>query len=500
MGRRRNAAVAVLLLPALINAVMAAPPAFACSCAEATLEDVVGREPGVAVGVVRRIDRDGGVTGVGQVVETLHGTLPDQVPLHLDDGGSCRPYLGVGQVAALSFQRVGTTWQTLECGMLDTGTAFAAAFGAVTPDPAARGAPAVVVAGDLPGADVVALDRHLAVLATANIRGAGEVTACGKNVLVSATRGRWTRLSLHALPDLTELASRRLDEAHSRVLDVRCAPNGDVVAVTRAEGQQIRLLAYADVFDGPSRPLPVAEDAAITGREILLLSSTPDARHSALSSYDLRTGDTRVRRSFDELALYSLEASPDGAHLALRGYGEESVLLMLDTASMAIVGRATGAWMPPDSDAWVGNDLLLLSDENRGMTDPAAAVRLVDARLTEVRRVGPLSPARLVGGRGAVIGVGSAELAVAGPNGRVHTSPELRLAGAWDAVALRRVAGGAAGGAGEVALPQPSIAEPPAGGLVLPAVAAIAAVAAALAALLRRRRRKPSAVDTGSYR
>lgn len=83
----------VFLITLVVVAVLPpARPAQACSCAEMTLDSVVERHSDAAVARVLRVDDAGGRRGAGQVEQMIHGPqLPDEVPLHLDDGGSCQP-------------------------------------------------------------------------------------------------------------------------------------------------------------------------------------------------------------------------------------------------------------------------------------------------------------------------------------------------------------------------------------------------------------------------
>src|SRR5680860_97528 len=102
MGVTRQLVTLVALVAAL-TALAPASPAAACSCAAPDLEALLEREPDAAVARVRRIDPEGGSAGVGFVEEVLHGPeLPDQLPLALDDGASCQPWVAVGEVAVLT--------------------------------------------------------------------------------------------------------------------------------------------------------------------------------------------------------------------------------------------------------------------------------------------------------------------------------------------------------------------------------------------------------------
>lgn len=147
---------AVLLMVALIPA----SPAFACSCVEPTIPEISAREAEASVARIRRVD-DGGSWGLGRVLEVLHGPqLPAEVSLELDNGGSCLPWVAVGDIAVLAFVPDGNGWRTLECGKLDPTTGLES----VTVDPAAVGPAALVVFGGLPGVELVAVDDHLRVL------------------------------------------------------------------------------------------------------------------------------------------------------------------------------------------------------------------------------------------------------------------------------------------------------------------------------------------------
>lgn len=485
MGRRVAVLLGVLVSAGVVMSSLVVRPAFACSCAEPTVAGLVGRNPQVAIALVRRIDRDGGSAGVGFVERTLRGELPPQIPLHLDDGGSCRPYLGVGQIATLSFEPAGGSWRTLDCGMLAAGPTFAGAYGDLQVDPDARGDPVVALATALPGTEVVLLDGELRVLATAALPDLVGLETCGDALLVTTSSGDEGSVVLLSLPDLEPVAERPLRRVE-RLLDTRCAADGTVTAVTMRERAQRTLWLYPNLFRGRPRELPQADEAVITGDDLLLLRGDNDGRRSVLSVHEIDSGATTERRAFDGLAAYSISASPDGEHVALRGYAEEPALLILHADTGAIAGRARGHWMPPDEDSWLGDDRLLLVNENRGMGDLPEGARVVDLQLGEVARLPALPPPHLIAGHGAVAAVNGAELAVATAEGLLRTSADPRTAAAFDVAVLGEVSP-AEDGAVAPPLPEPTVPEP-AGRRWLWVLAAAVVAVVPIGHLVRRRR------------
>ncbi|MEX2100013.1 MAG: hypothetical protein WEB19_01230 [Acidimicrobiia bacterium] len=443
--------IALLAGIALAATVITVPPAFACSCAQATIHSVVERDPEVAIAVVRRVDRDGGAEGIGRVERPLRGALPDEVPLDLDTGASCKPWLGAGQIATLAFEPAGETWRTMDCGMLDPATSLAAAYGDFAPDPDARGDPAVLLGGPLPGADLVLLDAHLDVLAVSpepsgEPSGVSHIERCGRpHALVVGTRAQVPLATLRTLPDLEVVAERRLGGVANpqRVLDVACHGDGRVAAVTTNDAHGTPLTWYGDLFGDDPRELPPAEDAAIVGDEVLLLRSDHDGRMSSLDAFDPVSGTTTRRVEFDGMAAYELTVAPDGAHVTVRGFAEEPVLLVVEIATGEVVGRSTGWWMPV-ARPWLGDDRLVLVYEERGMRDPPSVVhRIVDLRLEPVEHEGELPELAtwtLEASEGLMIAYGGAELAIVSADGVVRVSSDPRTSAAYSAALLGPVA------------------------------------------------------------
>lgn len=378
--------------------------------------------------------------------------------------------------------------------MLDTGRSLAEAFGPLQADPGARGDPAVVLGGAVAGAGLVLLDSDLAPLATAELEGVISVDACGADsVLVTTMTSDETVLSRVSLPDLAVAAERRLDRAEAeRILDVRCGPLR-AWAVTASDDDQANLTLYRDLFHGEARELPPAQDAVIARREVLLLRTDPDAGRSEILAHHMPSGDTVFRRRFDGMAVSSMAASPDGAHVVVRGYAEQPRLMVM-AAGGPIVGRSRGAWMPPEGDPWLGDNRLVLVDESRGMGDPPRGARIADLRLETVDTLPPMPTDRLVAGADVVAGVGGAELTITSPSGTLRTSDDPRTAAADDVAVVGEVSA-AQDRSSSVALPDPAVPEPGQRRLPIMVAGALAGAAAValLGALLVRRRRRRSA-------
>ncbi|MBW3658293.1 MAG: hypothetical protein KY457_06620 [Actinobacteria bacterium] len=485
-------AMIVAVVLAVTGVLVAVPPASACSCAPATIEDVVAREPGAVAGLVRRVD-DGSVREAGTlaVLAELHGELPDVVSVRLDDGASCRPMVAPRQIAALTFRPEGGGWAAVDCGMLDLGTSLARVGGDVAPDPEATGPPALVVAGSFPGASLVAVDAELRVLGVADVEGwIDRVVRCGDEVVDIRMEDVTAVVERRSLPDLTVVATLRLDRPEGwQLLAVRCDDAGrlQTVAATPAGDATVvtpdLLGAPAITFSGPS-----AGGATFVDDQVWLMAGDNDARTSRIVTVDLGTGAVATRRSFRGLAGSDLSASPDGRFVTVRGFAEEPVLLVLDAASATPVGEAAGSWMPV-GHGWLGPDRLLLQDESR-QDGADMRLRVVDERLRVVEETTvPAGSPMALAGDAVVLGGGS-ELTVRRPDGSLHASPDLRLIGASQAVALGEVRGPDE----ELAAPAPVDELPDGDAGTRPAwqlTAATLATVAVLGALvvLRRRRR-----------
>lgn len=239
-------------------------------------------------------------------------------------------------------------------------------------------------------------------------------------------------------------------------------------------------------------------DAALAGNAVLLLRSDADGRRSSLSAQDLATGKATPLQTFEGVDAYSVDVSPDASHAFVRGYGDESLLMMLNLATGAIVGRSGGPWMPPEDDGWLDHNRLLLVDEERELGAPPTGARVVNLSLAEVGQLPAVAAGHLVAGNGMVAAVGGAELAIASTGRSARVSDDIRTATAFDAALLGRVALQASGGArgrqpGTVAaLPAPQPGVEPAGGAWWPLAAGSAAAlgAAVLVWFLARRRRQ----------
>lgn len=445
---RRGALVVVLGVMAfgLTAMVLPARPALACSCAPVGMDDMVEHVPDVAIAVVRRIDRDGGHAGVGLVEHTLRGSLPEQVPLALDDGASCKPWLAFGQLATLAFQPAGGSWRTVDCGTLQPAQPFESIYGAFHSDPDASAPATVLLAGPMPGAGLVALDAELDVLATSSEQtGASLLEACGEGVLTVEYRGEAVTAVRRTLPGLQVVVERPLgpDRSPHDVMDVDCSEDGRVTAVIRGEDSTAGLTLHTDLFADSGDPLPPAADAAIVGDTVLLLRRDDDAGSSELLAHDPTTGETTRRAVFDAMSTHGMTVAPGGAHLVMRAYADESVVVVVDTATGEALGRSTGWWVPT-TQPWLDDQRLVLFDEGHGMGDPpAVAHRVVDLHLDDVDPAGrmpQLAGSRMVAGHGLMAAVGGAELAVVSPNGMVRASADPRTAAASDALLLGAVA------------------------------------------------------------
>lgn len=419
--------------------------AWACSCAEPTVEEVVDREPAAAVVRVRRIDPDGGTSGVAEVREVLHGPeMPAQLPLALDDGGSCLPWLAVGDVAVLTFVPDDDGWRTLECGRLDPRVGLEP----LDVDTQAAGPVAVVVAGRLPGADLLALDARLRVLGVADVGGAShEMEPCADDLLVP-TRGPEGELSmlLVALPDLEIVDRRELSTGASmdvELLSVACVGERvDVITRSWTETQEIWL--HEDVFAADRRVrLPSAEDAAFVDDDVLLLRTGASGEDAEVVRRARGRNDGQRVVTFPGTTGHELLVAPDGRHAAVRGFGqEEPVLVVVDLAEGREVGRSAGWWQPVHRP-WIGPDLLLLLNENSGGIGDSTGLadhRIVDPRLDTVA-VLESSPAwTTASGHDHVVQVDGDSLVVRDAAGeRIRTASVPWAAGVYDALGLGTV-------------------------------------------------------------
>jgi hypothetical protein len=436
-------AVWLVAVTAVLATLVPTTPAAACSCAETSLEETVARMPDAVVALVRRVD-DGSRrgAGVGRVLARLHGEAPAVLPLELDTGASCRPHLGVGHVAALTFRPRGGGWETLECGRLDAASSLGRVFGDLAPDPDATGPPGLVVAGAFPGADLVTLDARLRVLATASVEGWVErLVPCGDGVVVLRGEDLVTVVEERTLPDLEVTRSSRIAHRDGwRALAVRCTDDGRVEAVARSDLPEGRGWFHRDLLgDEEGLPVPGAEAAAFVADVAWLLVTEPTGDSSRIDVVDLATGAVTTRATLPGMSGYELAVAPDARHVAVRGYADASVLVVLDTATATPTGRTVGGdWMPTGS-GWLGPGTLVLGDESGRAAVPT--LRLADTSLRVTGEVPPVPGWPLAAADGTLVVGGGAELAVRRPDGSLHASPDLRLTAAGTALVVGPVTG-----------------------------------------------------------
>ena len=413
----------ILALLVLVVTLLPPRPAAACSCAQPELDEILEREPDAVIARVRRIDPEGGSTGVVHVEEVLHGAdLPAQLAVSLDDGASCRPWVAVGAWAVLTFVPATDGWETLTCGRLPLTTAPDLA---VVPDPGASGDPALVVAGAFPDAQLVALDDHLRVLSVA--RGAGDLHAlerCGDE-LVGWGRGPAGEAVVVAIDptDLEVVAERRLAPSEaSEVVDVACDATDRVEVVTRASDDSRSLHLHTDVFGAHEQlPLPSGADAVVVDDGVLLLRSADlDEAGLTLARYDVNTGASEQLLELDDVRGHELWVAPGEAHAAVRGFAEDPTLLMVELATGHVTARAAGWWQPV-AQPWMGPDRLLQRDEAASGIGGTglAQFRLVGADLTPVATFPPMPGWNAAGDTGSVVVTGGNGIAAFGHDGQL---------------------------------------------------------------------------------
>lgn len=512
MGRRHR----VTALFAIAAAVVALSPperAWACSCAEQTVDEILERDPQAAVVRVRRIDEDGGASGVGHVEEVLHGPeMPAQLPLALDDGGSCLPWVAVSDVAVLTFVPDGGGWRTLECGRLAPTTGL----DPVVADPSAAGPVAAVVAGSFPGAGIVALDDHLRVLATGDLDGVGpQLQACGEDLLTSTVGANGgTSLVLLGLPGLEPLDERPLStdaESEVQVLGASCDA-GRVDVLTAAWGGDLRRLELRqDVFgDDRSVELPAAEDAAFVGGDVLLLEHAPSGDGAELARYEVATGTTRTLLALDGITGYEVSVAPDGEHALVRGSADEPLLLVVELDAEREVARSTGWWQPV-ARPWLGAARILQVDEDAGGVGDTglAEYRVVDLRLTAVAALEPTPAWNTAAADHGIVQVDGGRITVLDGSGApIRSTAQPWSAGAHDAVLLGAVTPGGEVHAADLPAADPAVARAATmdhfaaaartavtsfGPLIGATAAALAALSVTVVLLARRRRRRREA-------
>lgn len=474
---RRTASFRPILTLAAIVALIALlvppPAARACSCDTPSLAELVARDPDVAAAVVRRIDRDGGSEGVGQVIRRLRGPLPDQVELQLDTGASCLPYVPVGGIAALSFRPDGDGWETVECGGLETASALTTAFGALQPDPTATGPPAVALAGAFPGGDLVTLDGELRVLAVADVAPdrVDRLIACEGSLVVTSFEEAGITIRRVSADDLAVLEERTLRDRWD--IGLSCRPGGRVSAGGRHDSGEGGWVV-PDVFGGADEvTLPRFTGIAFSDDTAFLLT-TVEGSGSAIDTVDL---DTFAQRRLTEVGfgVHAISVAPDGRHLTARGFDEEPVLLVLRAATGAVRSRSDGWWMPTGPE-WLDASTLLLADEDGEYRGPAPELRAVDLDLRPVATFAGGPSVQDAAGRRLLRGGWVHEIAVVEPGTVVRQSPDLRLIGASSGVFLGEVTAGGDG-------PEPFVEVDPSVPTDEPAWPVIAAVALGAAAV-----------------
>lgn len=428
-------------LAAILLALLPAAPASACSCAQPSLDELLERSPDAAVARIRRIDPDGGPVGVGRVEEVLHGPdLPEQLPLVLDDGASCRPWVAVGDVAVLALVPDGRSWRTLDCGLMHptTGIADPAAV-----DPDARGEVALVALGSFPEHTLLALDDHLRILAATETddRSWG-LSRCGDDVLVEGGNDAGDLIvTLVELPGLESVERQAWPaELHGgpRVADAACRADGTVDLVLRTydtEPNELRLVR--DAFGAAeSTVLPPAVAAALRDDDVVLLQSHDDGRTGLELVAWTASGDTRVVTAVDGVRGWELAVSPDGTRALVRGFADEPVLLSVDLVSGELLAREAGHWQPV-SRPWLGPERILQLDEaTGGMRGPGhAQLRVVDLALVPQSTLPPTSSWNAVADTGVILLAAGGRLTVTDDAGSVLRS----TAEPWAAAVLSAV-------------------------------------------------------------
>lgn len=498
--------MAVLVLATAVTMLLTLLPArsaFACSCAEMTLESIADRNPDAAVARIRRVD-DGGSEGVGEVVEVLRGgDLPAELPLALDTGASCLPWVAVGDVAVLAFEPSRDGWRTMDCGMLDPATGLDEA----TVDAEAEGPTALVLSGSFPGADLVALDDRLRVLATAPAPlYVHRLLPCEDRLLALGSDGEGRALATRlGLPDLTptdQYIATPDPEMGGEHIDATCVEDR-VDVLVRTGGAVAGIELHRDVFgDAEVTALPDSASATFAGNVIAFVQPAGWGEGPmTVSTLDPATGHRRQILEHPAGG-WELTASPGGRHVLVRGFADGPVLVSIDLETGSVVGESHGWWQPVQQP-WVADDQILQLDENSGGVAASSPpeYRIVDLALHPRRELSGQVAQPLAAFPGGVV-LGSADrLTVAD----AQMTPVRHLGAPWvvgahDAVLLGAIAhdpkaaatpvdvAPAAANPGDSA---PKDIDPPTrtGGRPAMLVAAFTVVVALAAAAIVRRRR-----------
>lgn len=443
----------VLVATALaITALWPAPPARACSCAFPTVAEVVASDPDVGIAVVRRVDEGGAGRGTVVVEERVRGDLPDELDIELDDGGSCAPALVPGQVAVLAFDPAGDGWRAKMCGQLVLGDGLAAAYGGLTVDPAATGPPAVLLAGGLPGAEMATLDDRLRVLATGD-HGieAHRLEPCGEDEVVitgwDADDVRQVALRV-AVGDLTILDRATIGGDLSWPTDVACDDAGTASAVVAVEDEttyEVTLVHLADVFDedaGASEVGAGDHGEVVSGDVVTIEEGRLDgSAETTVRRITPGTGEVVWEVGLDDVIASRLVASPDAGLLAVEGYVDDEVALLLDAATGEVRARVDGRQF--FHTPWVGDDRVVTWPVARHH-EPYLAAPEPDPEAVRDRDLAPVGgvPATVASVRPGADGLlltGGGPLTVVGHDGTPHDSSDGRLFGVHDGILLAPV-------------------------------------------------------------
>lgn len=383
------------LLPVVLMTAVLLPflpgQAHACSCAELTVAQALEQDyyESAAVAIVRRIDDGADIEGQVEVVEEISGDLPDVIDLTYDNGGSCQPSIGVGQIAGLLIDTSGGDPVVPGCSKLNQASVLEYLDGPLVVDPGATGEPALVVSGDMPGAGLAVLDTDLRALAVSTDRRPSDMVVCNGALATLGYEGEGLAVTVLSLRGLEVMDQRLLPDVTLRSAQELSCHDGQVWLLFNGDEGEFDFsgvgLLFVDVMAGdPPVELPGFNAGSAGGGRAALVTSGSET-NSRISVVD-RTGQVVQRIDVDTDHLYRTTVSPDGATVMASGGDQQT--FAYDASTGEELARRDGGYTYLGDRPWLTDDRIpFVEGPDAFGTDQPVTIAINDRRLQEVDRL-----------------------------------------------------------------------------------------------------------------